>query len=228
MGVRRWAAGLVAGGLVMAGCASPGPPRAPSLQLPEPVRDLRAARLGDSVELRFTLPQRTTDNLPIRENVVKVTVCRGVEGAPCVAVPSLANIALAMDAGATAASRDVVWHDALPTSEATGEPKLLAYRVELMNLEGRTAGWSDPAYAAAGAAPAAVSGLTAVETRAGILLKWQGTGESPQDEVLLRREMVATPLEPNGQAVGPGFRRARSARRRSRCGWRVMRVRMKR
>ena len=158
---------MVAGGLVV-GCASPGPPRAPSLQLPQPVKDLSAARVGDRVELRFTVPQRTTDNLPIRENVVKVSVCRGGEGQPCVAVASLENVAVVVDKGASAAERVVTWKDALPTTEASGEPKLLAYRVELSNLEGKTAGWSDPAYAAAGATPAAVSGLRAEETRAGI------------------------------------------------------------
>ncbi len=182
----------MAGGLLV-GCASPGPPRAPSLQLPQPVGDLSAARVGDSVELRFTLPQRTTDNLPIREAAMKATVCRGAEGAPCVAVPALQNVGLAMDAEASAASRVVIWHDALPTTVATGEPKLLVYRVELSNLEGKTAGWSDPAYAAAGTPPVAVSGLRGEETRAGILLRWQAAGAGAQDEVLLRREMVSPP-----------------------------------
>ena len=86
---------------------------------------------------------------------MKATVCRGAEGAPCVAVPALQNVGLAMDAEASAASRVVIWHDALPTTVATGEPKLLVYRVELSNLEGKTAGWSDPAYAAAGTPPVA-------------------------------------------------------------------------
>ena len=98
--------------------------------------------------------------------------------------------------GASAAERGVTWQDALPASEAAGEPKLLVYRVELMNLEGKTAGWSDPAYAAAGAAPVAVSGLRAEETRAGILLRWQPATVSSKDEVLLRREMMATAGDP--------------------------------
>ena len=200
--VRRWAAGLVAGGLVV-GCASPGPPRPPSLQLPQPVKDLSAARQGERVELRFTLPQRTTDNLPIRENVVKASVCRGGEGQPCAAVPKLENVELAMNAAAGAASRVVVWHDDLPQAELAGEPKLLIYRVELSNLEGKTAGWSDPAYTAAGATPAAVTGLSAVETRAGILLRWEPATTGAQDEVLVRRELVATPPGPSGPPGTP-------------------------
>ena len=198
--VRRWAAGLMVGGLVVVGCASPGPPRAPSLQLPQPVRDLSVARQGERVELRFTLPQRTTDNLPIRENVVKVSVCRAGEGGPCEAVPALENVDLAMNAGASAERRGVVWHDDLPQAETAGQPKLLTYRVELTNLEGKTAGWSDAAYTAAGATPEAVNGLSAVETRAGVLLRWQPSAVTEQDEVLVRRELVATPGTPSAGA----------------------------
>ncbi len=192
----------MAGGLVV-GCASPGPPRAPSLQLPEPVRDLSAVRVGDRVELKFTLPQRTTDNLPIREAGVKASVCRGSEGGPCVAVASLENVGVVVVKGASAAERGVTWQDALPASEAAGEARLLVYRVELMNLEGKTAGWSDPAYAAAGAAPVAVSGLRAEETRAGILLRWQPATVSSKDEVLLRRETISPLAGAKREATEP-------------------------
>ena len=203
----------MAGGLLV-GCASPGPPRAPSLQLPEPVKDLSAARQGERVELKFTLPQRTTDDLPIREDVMKVSVCRGGEGQPCVAVPALKDVGLAVQASASAESRAVVWHDELPLAQRTGGPRLLVYRVELSNLEGKTAGWSDPAYAAAGAPPVAVSGLRAQETRAGILLRWQdaagsagrssGPAESSSgDEVLLRREIVNPAAGAKHEATEP-------------------------
>lgn len=191
----------MASGLVV-GCASPGPPRPPSLQLPQPVRDLSAARVGDSVELRFTLPQHTTDGLPIREAGAKVSVCRGGEGQPCVAVPALQNVEMALDAKASAEQRAVTWHDELPTTVATGEPRLLVYRVELSNLEGKTAGWSDPAYAAAGNAPTRVSGLRAEETRAGVLLRWQPAPGS-SDEVLLKRELVNPPAGAKRQETEP-------------------------
>jgi hypothetical protein len=159
--------------------------------------------VGDRVELRFTLPQRTTDGLPIREAGVKASVCRGSEGGPCVAVASLQNVALVVDKGANAAERAVTWQDALPAGEVSGEPKLLVYRVELKNLEGKTAGWSGPAYTAAGAAPVAVSALRAEETRAGILLKWQGPGGPSQDEVLLRRERLTPAPGAKREAAEP-------------------------
>ena len=200
--MRGWAAGLVVGGFVVVGCASPGPPKPPSLQLPQPVKDLSAARVGDSVELRFTVPLRTTDDLPIRETGVKASVCRGGQGQPCVVVPSLQNMGLTITPGASAAERVVTREDRLPEAEIGGEPKILVYRVELTNLEGKTAGWSDPAYAAAGAGPVAVSGLQAEETRAGVLLKWQ-TAAASQDEVLLRRELVSPPADAKREATEP-------------------------
>jgi hypothetical protein len=187
-------------GLVV-GCASPGPPRPPSLQLPEPVTDLSAARVGESVEIKFTVPQRTTDNLPIRQGSVKASLCRGGEGQPCAPVGSLQNVSLPLTAGTGGPERVVTWEDKLTQAETGGDPKLLVYRVELSNLEGKAAGWSDPAYAAAGVAPGPVNGLQAEETRAGILLRWQAAAVG--DEVLLRREMVATPLGPKGPPGTP-------------------------
>lgn len=204
MEVRARLAGLVAGGLVVVGCASPGPPRPPTLQLPQPARDLSAQREGDRVALKFTLPQHTTDGLPIREGSVQATVCRGEgEGQPCVPVSALQNVGVALSATATAAERVVTWHDDLPTTEASGEPRLLVYRVKLSNLEGKTAGWSDAAYAVAGAAPSAVSGLSAEETRAGILLRWQGGADADRYEVLLRRELVSPPAKAKQEETAP-------------------------
>jgi hypothetical protein len=52
----------------------------------------------------------------------------------------------------------------------------------------------------------AVSGLRAEETRAGVLLNWQAALSQDQDEVLLRREVVAAPLGlsgPRGTPVSP-------------------------
>ncbi len=177
--------------LVLVGCASPGPPRPPSLQLPQPVRDLTATREGDRVTLRFTIPQRTTDGLPIREARLNASLCRGEEAQPCLFVPSLKDVELSVSQGGSAAERAVAWHDHLPAPETSGEPQLLLYRVQLSNLEGKTAGWSEPAFTAAGAAPAAVQGLSAEETRAGILLRWQPAGGPPAGNVVLRRELVS-------------------------------------
>ncbi len=201
--VRGRAAGFISGAIVFVGCASPGPPRPPSLQLPQPVRDLNATREGDQITLRFTLPQRTTDGLPIREGRLKASLCRGEEAQPCVAVPSLTDLNLNLPPGASAADRAITWQDHLPPAETTGEPRLLLYRVQLNNVVGKTAGWSDPAFTAAGTAPPAVHALTAEETRAGILLRWHPTGSPSAGNVLLRREMVSPPAHAKREDLEP-------------------------
>src|SRR5215471_8760286 len=57
------------------GCASPGPPRPPSLKLPEAVTDLSAQRVGNQVLLQWTTPAKSTDNLAIKETL-SARVCR--------------------------------------------------------------------------------------------------------------------------------------------------------
>jgi hypothetical protein len=177
--------------LAAIGCASPGPPRAPSLHLPQPVRDLTATRIGNTVELQFTAPSRTTDKLPIRGGTVTGQLCRQLPHQPCVAVPSSkTSIPTANPHGA---NNIVTWTDTLPPALILGPPQLLAYRVEFFSPTGRSAGRSAPAFTATGPAPAPVEGLHAEGTRLGTLLTWN---PSPQPgEVLLRREDMA-PAKP--------------------------------
>ncbi|WP_433984267.1 hypothetical protein RBB78_04250 [Tunturiibacter empetritectus] len=63
------------------GCASPGPPHAPSLNLPEVVKDLTAERVGDSVTLHWTTPEKTTDHLAIK-GIITAEICRATLPAP--------------------------------------------------------------------------------------------------------------------------------------------------
>src|ERR1700679_4391964 len=50
----------------MTSCGSPGAPVAPSLGLPAQVEDLAAARTGNSVQLTWTMPGRTTDRILLK------------------------------------------------------------------------------------------------------------------------------------------------------------------
>jgi hypothetical protein len=177
--------------LAAAGCASPGPPHAPSLQLPQPVRDLSATRIGDTVELHFTAPSSSTDKLPLRGTTVTGQFCRQLPHQPCIAVPSSkASIALA---GAKDTHDLVTWTDTLPSSLTQGAPQLLAYRVEFFSPANRSAGLSSPAFTATGPAPAPVEGLHAEGSHLGIVLQWDPS-TSP-GEVVLRRDDLA-PAKP--------------------------------
>jgi hypothetical protein len=177
--------------LAAVGCASPGPPHAPSLHLPQPVRDLSASRIGDTVELHFTAPSTSTDKLPLRDTTVAGQLCRQLPHQPCIAVPSSkASVAIASSNGA----HDIVtWTDTLPSSLTQGPPQLLAYRVEFFSPANRSAGLSAPAFTTTGPALAPVENLHANGSRLGIILQWAPSA-SP-GEVVLRRDDLA-PAKP--------------------------------
>jgi hypothetical protein len=147
--------------------------------------------MGDTVDVRFTVPSRSTDGLPLRTPTRTGSLCREVEHTACV---PLAGLPAKMTVEAKAADGQpstVTWRDTLPPELASGSPRVLAYRVEFYNAAGVSGGKSDPVFAAAGAAPPAVTGLHAEGSRAGIVLRWTSmpTGSA---EVLIRREDTRT------------------------------------
>ena len=142
-------------------CGSPAAPEPPSLNLPVPVTNLSAARIGNAVHLAWTMPKRTTDRVALR-HPVRAAVCRATENAACTEVASLD---LAPGAAATYA-------DTLPSDLAQNPDRLLRYEVFLRNHAGKSAGPSNPAYSVAGRSPSAVTGLTAQMRPEGVLLGW--------------------------------------------------------
>ncbi len=185
---------------LITGCASPGAPRPPSLQLPQPVRDLTATRSGDQVELRFTVPSRTTENLPLRSGPLHATLCRQLVGGPCQPV-SLPEAAVALPVprqGAPEAS--LLWADPLPHDLASGRARPISYRLDLRNDEGHSAGYCAPAYTAAGAAPPLVEAFEAQGVRSGVLLRW--TPQRGGGEVLLERTQLDTPPAASQKTAG--------------------------
>jgi hypothetical protein len=171
------------------GCASPGPPRAPSLNLPQPVSDLSASRTGNAVELRFTLPHLSTDKTPLYDPkhhriTIRGALCRELDKGDC------ATIASIQPALSSAAHIPFTWRDELPLALTSGNRHLLSYRVEFFDDTGRSAGKSQPAFTASGPAPTPVSALRAEGTRHGILLQW-ATPPSTPGEVLLSRTALA-------------------------------------
>jgi hypothetical protein len=68
------------GTAALVGCGVPGVPKPPSLDLPQPVTDLRAVRKGDSVYLVWTVPSETTDRLPVR-HLGPTRICGSLDAA---------------------------------------------------------------------------------------------------------------------------------------------------
>ena len=150
------------------GCASPGQPRPPSLNLPETVNDLTAERMGDVVQLRWTTPERTTDHIdikgPMTAEICRTTVSSAQPPSVCLPVARLA-----VQPGLTHAE------EALPPVLTVDPPSLLAYRVQIFNAHGHTAGPTPEVLVASGAAPPLVDQLRATPTADGAMLEWQKT-----------------------------------------------------
>jgi hypothetical protein len=177
------------------GCGAPAAPAPPSLNLPTPVENLSAVRIGDSVHLAWTMPTRTTDHLPLRHPVT-AQICRGVDSSPCTRTGTLS---LAPGAAGT-------YSDVLPSDLSQKPDRLLRYEVALQNHAGKSAGPSNPAYSAAGNSPAAVTGLTGQVRQDGVLLSWKPVPD-PGRSIFFRIERlqltVPAPQEARSSPLAP-------------------------
>jgi hypothetical protein len=151
-------------------CGVPGIPKPPSLDLAQPVTDLRAARKGNKVFLFWTAPTETTDNLPLRHPGGTV-ICRDpgkmrpgcagglLEGPP----PS--------QPAPSGAQRTFV--DTLPGSLLGKDPAAeIFYGISLFNQNNRTAGLSNVVSVPAIVAPPAPEDLYAQVRPDGVSLVW--------------------------------------------------------
>ena len=203
------AAGAALALALLSGCASPGPPQPPSLKLPEVVTGLTASRVGDTVRLHWTTPSRTTDKLLIA-GPIEAEICRQTLAAVASTTAAKAGQSAALGAAssarksvATAPCSPVVLRqrvtpgaseavDALPP-ELTAEPvRLIAYRVQLRNAAGRTAGASPAVFAASGPSPRPIEELRARATKAGVVLEWRSEAGGAE-AIELDRTILETP-----------------------------------
>ncbi len=207
------------------GCASPGQPQPPSLELPEPARKVTAERVGDRVRVAWTTPENTTDGVRIRGPLTAV-IC--LDGSPTMAAPTaqparkpsksarkraagnLPTSPLACDAvkrvPVTAVGPDETEVD---LTQASGPPTLVAFAIELQNEKMRSAGLSQPAYVAAGAGPNPVGKLNISARRDGVLVRWNAVADAGTME--LKRTLVATAEGPVASGPATLVKRAKPA-----------------
>jgi hypothetical protein len=204
----RGAAGAAAA-IVLAcvgGCAAPGPPLPPTLNLPKIVSHdgLTALRVGDTVSLHWTTPSKTTDKLMVKGPMM-AEVCRELlaSSAP-VKIGSTPGCAAVLRIAVAAGASETT--DPLPAALAAGPVRLLAYRVRLLNAAGRTAGLSPAVYAAAGSAPDEVAGFVGEVNSAGVELRWQRETGSGSGRVELDRTLLdpAPPVKGEQKSGLPG------------------------
>jgi len=185
----RWLPAAAAALLIACatGCASPGPPRPPSLDLPETVKDLTAERVANEVRLRWTTPEMTTDRMAIK-GPTTAEICRIAAQTSLVCTP-VTRLPVQPGPSHTA--------DTLPPALTVDPASLLAYRVQILNAHGHSAGPSPEAFAAAGAAPPPVEQLRAAPSPDGAMLEWR------QNLTTAAVELDRLPVGPNGVVIEP-------------------------
>ena len=201
---------IFATAVAAAGCASQGPLKPPSLELPKAAEKLVAERVGDQVELNWTTPAVTTDGVKIKGGIT-ARVCldsqptsaqiaaaapkkKSSKAVAPVASTGVCNAVLTMPV-TPGASKTAT---ALPMGLATGAPRAVAFAIELLSAKGKSAGPSEPVYLAAGAAPPATGALKVSGRRESVVVEWQA--DAAMAVVELKRTLVATAAGPVADA----------------------------
>lgn len=186
------------------GCATIGPPQAPSLELPKPPVDLRARRKGDRVILTWTVPTVTTDRQRVR-GLGPTRICRSSDPAAtqCLPVGEAAPLAESAAAGNAAGQKITnTYTDTLPT-RAEREPfGSIYYAVEVLNSNGRGAGLSKPVAVMLAEALPPPRDFSARVSDQGVVLTWTGELLSlPYPQVVRHLYRVYRRLEGSQQEV---------------------------
>ena len=189
------------------GCAAPGPPQPPSLELPLPVSDLKAIRKGDKVLLTWTLPAETTDGDAIRvQGPTRICRTQMQDQADCgVPIAELTDSELDVSKQDTAVKSPgrgtAHFADTLPAERLSDPQIFIAYTIESLNPEKRGAGISNPARVSAAHTEPPPTDFRAELTAAGVILTWKGpllslgAGDgTPRNVYRVHRTLVGSPV----------------------------------
>lgn len=135
---------VFAGTVVLVACANPGVPVPPSLEVPTPVRDLRAVRKGDNVYLSWTVPTRTTEQQSVR-HAGTTRVCRSLSPVvkQCGIPVKEFLISAPKDFGKGPTPTTATYVDTLPITPNVSARDEITYGVEVLNNYSRSAGLSN-------------------------------------------------------------------------------------
>jgi len=197
MRLRLW---LIANVLTVAGftgCGTPGAPQLPSLQLAHPVDDLTATRVGNRVELDWTLPRKNTDKTLVkhipetricrREGVMLMSTCTVVAE-----VPTPRSQPQPKQKGEqTPETVRMSYLDILPPQLGLEDPVgFVTYAVEEMNTKGRSAGLSNQVAIPVAPTLTAPDQLSARVSREGVSISWVGLVPVTMPEGLTYRYQI--------------------------------------
>lgn len=167
--------------LWLSGCASIGPPRPPSLELPRPPSDLRAARKGDKVTLTWSVPALTMDRQSVRY-LGKTRICRSVDAPIAHCGEPVAEVAPPADFSGknetkkkmTASYVGGFFSGLQPDPRQTNPFATVTYAVEVLNRDGRSAGLSNQVHVPLAETLPAPTDFAARLKAQGVVLTWSG------------------------------------------------------
>lgn len=163
----RW--GLVFAIAALAGCGYVGNPLPPALNIPTRVTDLRAAQRGDRIEVEFTLPEKTTEGLAIK-NLRAVEVFVGPAPNPFL---ESAWAESAKRYEVPNAKPGAILHK-IPAAEWTG--KTIAIGVRSTGPKGKNSDFSNLESLSIERPLERPTAVTAFNEAAGVRLTWRGSG----------------------------------------------------
>lgn len=156
--------------LLLARCGYTGDPLPPALMIPEPVRDLEGHQQGDSVLLRFTVPDRTTEDLPL-------------QAPPGIELRAAPNPEGGFDMGRWLAGSERI--DGGEIREGRAEFRVpaagwagreMVFAVRTVGPKGRASEWSNLAVVRVVAPPQPPREVRAEGSPRGVLVRWEGEG----------------------------------------------------
>lgn len=164
---------LLAGTLCLTGCATPGAPQPPSLNIPKPVRDLGAMRKGGVITLTWTNPTETTDGALLKKTG-KVLLRRGFvtseSPAPASTSP-LGEVSLAPPLKDGTESTGA-FRDSLANIQPPASANFAVYAVQAANNAARTSGVSNQVFVPLVPAPALPKNIHVEVVPAGVKINF--------------------------------------------------------
>ena len=181
----------------LSGCGTPGAPQLPSLQLARPVEDLTATRMGNRVELDWTLPLKNTDRTLVkhipetricrREGVTLMSACTVVAETPTPKVPPQPKQKGQQQPEAVR----IQYVDILPPQLGLENPAgFVTYAVEEMNSKGRSAGLSNQVAVAVAPTIPAPDEISAQVSAEGVTISWSGLAPATVPQGLTYRYQI--------------------------------------
>lgn len=162
--------------LILAACATVGPPQPPSLELPKPPTDLRASRKGNRVNLTWSIPTMTTDRETVR-GLGPTLVCRGLGELSACNTPAgeVRTPIPPSKAGASTQKPQGSYTDSLPPQMQRDDPSAFtAYAVQVLNREGRAAGLSNQVHVPLAHTLPPPREFQVSVAKVGVVLSWMG------------------------------------------------------